>query len=165
MSPGLSNSYLLRADDGRIIVNTGMGFEGPRHRTAFDAVDAAPTRAVVFTQGHYDHVGGVDCLREEGTEVIAQANFGTWRDDNERLEAFRVRNAAFAWMRRHRGGPFPRQRMRPGASAPRPVRSRPGRSPTGWTSGSGAASWCSCPRREARRPTPWSSGSPTPRRC
>ena len=98
MSPGLSNSYLLRADDGRIIVNTGMGFEGPRHRTAFDAVEAAPTRAVVFTQGHYDHVGGVDCLREESTEVIAQANFGTWRDDNERLEAFRVRNAAFAWM-------------------------------------------------------------------
>jgi alkyl sulfatase BDS1-like metallo-beta-lactamase superfamily hydrolase len=98
MSPGLSNSYLLREDDGRVIVNTGMGFEGPRHRAAFDAVEATATHAVVFTQGHYDHVGGVDCLREEGTEVIAQANFGTWRDDNERLEAFRVRNAAFAWI-------------------------------------------------------------------
>ncbi len=98
MSPGLSNSYLLRDGDGRIIVNTGMGFEGPRHRAAFDAVAPTPTRAVVFTQGHYDHVGGVDCLREEGTQVIAQANFGAWRDDNERLEAFRVRNAAFAWI-------------------------------------------------------------------
>ena len=75
-----------------------MGFEGPRHRRAFDAVDAAVTRVVLLTQGHYDHVGGVDCLREEGTEVVAQANFGTWRDDNERLEAFRVRNAAFAWI-------------------------------------------------------------------
>ena len=76
MSPGLSNSYLLRDDDGRIIVNTGMGFEGPRHRAAFDAVEAGADPCVVFTQGHYDHVGGVDCLREEGTEVIAQANFG-----------------------------------------------------------------------------------------
>jgi len=98
MSPGLSNSYLLRDDDGRIIVNTGMGFEGPRHRATFDAVEARSIHAVVFTQGHYDHVGGVDCLREEDTEVIAHANFATWRDDNERLEAFRVRNAAFAWI-------------------------------------------------------------------
>jgi len=98
MSPGLSNSYLVGTDDGRIIVNTGMGFEGPLHRQAFDAVVTAPTRAVVLTQGHYDHVGGVDSLREEGTEVIAQASFETWRDDNERLERFRVRNAAFAWI-------------------------------------------------------------------
>ncbi len=56
-SPGLSNSYLLQTDDGRIIVNTGMGFEGPLHRRAFDAVHDAPTRAIVFTQGHFDHVG------------------------------------------------------------------------------------------------------------
>ena len=98
MSPGLSNSYLLQTDDGRIIVNTGMGFEGPLHRRAFDAVDDAPTRAIILTQGHFDHVGGVDCLRDEGTDVIAQADFARWRDDNERLETFRSRNAAFAWM-------------------------------------------------------------------
>ena len=29
MSPGLSNSYLLPTDEGRVIINTGMGFEGP----------------------------------------------------------------------------------------------------------------------------------------
>ena len=28
-SPGLSNSYLLTTDEGRVIINTGMGFEGP----------------------------------------------------------------------------------------------------------------------------------------
>jgi alkyl sulfatase BDS1-like metallo-beta-lactamase superfamily hydrolase len=98
MSPGLSNSYLLATDDGRIVVNTGMGFEGPLHRHAYDAVDPSPTRAIVLTQGHFDHVGGVDALRDKKTDLIAQANFAKWRADNERLERFRSRNAAFAWM-------------------------------------------------------------------
>ncbi len=99
LSQGLSNSYLLATDDGRVVVNTGMGFEGPLHRLAYDAVHQAPTRAIVFTQGHYDHVGGADSLRDADTELIAQANFLAWRDDNERLALFRSRNAAFAWMR------------------------------------------------------------------
>ncbi len=99
LSPGLSNSYLLQTDDGRIVINTGMGFEGPLHRLAYEAVDSAPTRTIVFTQGHYDHVGGADSLRDEDTELVAQANFSLWRADNERLEVFRSRNAAFAWMR------------------------------------------------------------------
>jgi alkyl sulfatase BDS1-like metallo-beta-lactamase superfamily hydrolase len=98
MSPGLSNSYLLRTDEGRVIVNTGMGFEAPLHQRAYATVDDGPTRAVIFTQGHYDHVGGVDVLRDEGSEIIAQADFHVWRADNERLEAFRSRNAAFAWI-------------------------------------------------------------------
>jgi len=38
-SPGLSNAYLLTTGDGRVIINTGMGFEGPVHRANFDAVD------------------------------------------------------------------------------------------------------------------------------
>jgi alkyl sulfatase BDS1-like metallo-beta-lactamase superfamily hydrolase len=97
VSPGLSNSYLVQTGEGRIIVNTGMGFEGPLHRRVFDHVDPSPTAVIVLTQGHYDHVGGVDRLRDEKTDVIAQANFDTWRADNERLESFRVRNAAFAW--------------------------------------------------------------------
>lgn len=98
MSPGWTNSYLIRTDDGRIVINTGMGFEGPLHRRAFDAVDPSPTRAVLLTQGHYDHVGGVDVLRDADSDVVAQANFTVWREDNERLETFRSRNSAFAFM-------------------------------------------------------------------
>ena len=98
MHEGLSNSYLLATDAGRVVVNTGMGFEGPVHRRAFDAVDASPTTHVILTQGHFDHVGGVDSFLEPATEVVAQANFWIWRDDNERLETFRTRNAAFAWI-------------------------------------------------------------------
>jgi len=98
MSPGWTNSYLIGTDDGRVVLNTGMGFEGPLHRRAFDAVDPSPTRAVVLTQGHYDHVGGVDVLRDADSDVVAQANFTVWREDNERLETFRSRNSAFAFM-------------------------------------------------------------------
>ncbi len=98
VSPGLSNAYLVVTQAGRVIVNTGMGFEAPVHRANFDAVDAGPIRWILLTQGHYDHVGGVDVFREAATQIIAQSNFSIWRDDNERLESLRSRNAAFAWI-------------------------------------------------------------------
>ncbi|BDE11240.1 hypothetical protein Mkiyose1088_22240 [Mycobacterium kiyosense] len=96
-SPGLSNSYLLTTDDGRVIVNTGMGFEGPVHRANFDAVDTAPVRYIIFTQGHVDHVGGLDSVRDPDTVVVAQANWTLWRDDNERLIPYRASRSAFAF--------------------------------------------------------------------
>jgi alkyl sulfatase BDS1-like metallo-beta-lactamase superfamily hydrolase len=96
-SPGLSNSYLLTTREGRVIVNTGMGFEGPVHRANFDTVDPSPVRYIVFTQGHVDHVGGLDSVRDPETTVVAQANWTLWRDDNERLIPYRVSRSAFAF--------------------------------------------------------------------
>jgi alkyl sulfatase BDS1-like metallo-beta-lactamase superfamily hydrolase len=96
-SPGLTNSYLLTTADGRIIVNTGMGFEAAVHRSNFDAVDTAPVRYIIITQGHYDHVGGIDTLRDPDTTVVAQANWRDWRDDNERLLHYRIARSAFAF--------------------------------------------------------------------
>jgi glyoxylase-like metal-dependent hydrolase (beta-lactamase superfamily II) len=96
-SPGLSNAYLLTTGDGRVIVNTGMGFEGPVHRANFDAVDSSPVRYVIFTQGHVDHVGGLDSMRDPDTTVVAQANWTSWRDDNERLIPYRASRSAFAF--------------------------------------------------------------------
>lgn len=96
-SPGLSNSYLLTTDEGRVIVNTGMGFEGPVHRANFDAVDSAPVRYIIFTQGHVDHVGGLDSVRDPDTTVVAQANWKLWRDDNQRLIPYRASRSAFAF--------------------------------------------------------------------
>jgi alkyl sulfatase BDS1-like metallo-beta-lactamase superfamily hydrolase len=98
LSPGLTNCYMLPTDEGRVVINAGMGFEGPLHRRSFDAVDASPIHTLAFTQGHYDHVGGADHLRTDDTQLVAHENFRVWRADNERLEAFRSRNAAFAWI-------------------------------------------------------------------
>jgi glyoxylase-like metal-dependent hydrolase (beta-lactamase superfamily II) len=96
-SPGLSNAYLLTTAAGRVVVNTGMGFEGPVHRANFDAVDSSPVRYIIFTQGHVDHVGGLDSVRDPDTTVVAQANWTQWRDDNERLIAYRASRSAFAF--------------------------------------------------------------------
>ncbi|MGO9694340.1 MAG: alkyl sulfatase dimerization domain-containing protein [Mycobacterium sp.] len=97
LSPGLSNSHLLTTDEGRIVVNTGMGFEAPVHRANYDAVDSSPIRYVILTQGHYDHVGGADLLSDPGSDIVAQANWATWRRDNEVLATFRTANSSFAW--------------------------------------------------------------------
>src|SRR5690349_17432665 len=82
LSPGLSNSSMLGSDDGCVVVNAGMGFEGPVHAENYAPLGAGPVRYLVLTQGHVDHVGGVDALRESGTRVVAHADWATWRDDN-----------------------------------------------------------------------------------
>lgn len=97
MSAGLSNAYMLQTSEGRIIINCGMGFEAPYHRAAFDAVDASPIHTIILTQGHPDHLGGTDHFRESTTQIVTHANFRMFRDDFERLQAFRQRNAGFAW--------------------------------------------------------------------
>lgn len=98
MSPGLSNSFMLTTDEGRIVLNTGMGFEGPVHRANFDAVSTAPIRYVILTQGHVDHVGGLDSVADPESDIVAQQNWQKWRRDNQLLSQFRAQNSAFAWV-------------------------------------------------------------------
>src|SRR4051794_35783501 len=67
-SPGMSSSHLITGDGARVVVNTGMWFEAKTHKRNFDAVTTAPTRYIVLTQSHTDHIGGIDTFRERGTE-------------------------------------------------------------------------------------------------
>ena len=68
-SGGTTAAYLIGTDAGRVVVNTGMGFEAPHHKRVFDAVHPGPTPYIVTTQGHVDHVGGVGLFREPGHPV------------------------------------------------------------------------------------------------
>lgn len=94
LSEGLSNAYLLVTPAGRVVINTGMGFEGPVHKRLFDAVDQGPVRYILLTQSHVDHVGGVDLFREADTEIIAQANNAACQADDARIHPFRVAHSA-----------------------------------------------------------------------
>jgi alkyl sulfatase BDS1-like metallo-beta-lactamase superfamily hydrolase len=97
LSEGLSNTFLITTPEGRIVVNAGTGFEAPIHKRNFDAVDDVPTRYILLTQGHIDHVGGVDLFKEEGTEVVAQAGNPAHQADDARLQPFRASRSAFAF--------------------------------------------------------------------
>ena len=97
LSEGFSNSFLVLTGDGRVVINTGMGFEAPVHKRNYDAISTAPIRYILLTQGHVDHVGGVDFLRQPGTEVIAQANNRYQQADDLRLLGFRASRSGFAF--------------------------------------------------------------------
>jgi len=92
-SAGATASYMLVTGEGRVIINTGMGWEAPHHKALFDAVCPGPTPYIITTQGHVDHVGGVAQFREPGTRYVAQANNLACQADDERLPQFRGRTA------------------------------------------------------------------------
>jgi alkyl sulfatase BDS1-like metallo-beta-lactamase superfamily hydrolase len=74
-----------------------MGFEAPVHKRNYDAVSDGPVRYILLTQGHVDHVGGVDLFTEEGTEVVSQAGNAAHQADDERIAQFRAARSAFAF--------------------------------------------------------------------
>ena len=96
MSRGTSNAYLVLTEAGRVIINTGLGFEALTHKRNFDAVSKAPTTHILVTQGHVDHVGGVGLFREEGTRFIAQADNEACQADDARI-ASRRQSQSYVW--------------------------------------------------------------------
>ena len=38
LSEGFSNTFLVVTDEGRVVINAGMGFEAPVHKRNFDRV-------------------------------------------------------------------------------------------------------------------------------
>ena len=92
-SPGMSSTYLVTTGEGRVVVNTGMWFEARTHKRNYDAVTTAPTRYIILTQSHTDHIGGVDTFREPGTELIAQQNIAVCQADDVRIHGLRIRRS------------------------------------------------------------------------
>ncbi len=99
LSPGTSNAYMVLTAAGRVIINTGMGWEARRHKQLFDAVCPGPTRYIIATQGHVDHLGGVDHFREPDTQFIAQANNAACQRDDQRIATVRT-SQAYIWFQR-----------------------------------------------------------------
>lgn len=95
-STGTTASYLVDCGGERVIVNCGMGFEAPHHKHLFAQARPTPTRYIVTTQGHVDHVGGVAQLREPGTLYVAHANNPRCQADDKRIAKFRA-GTALTW--------------------------------------------------------------------
>jgi len=71
-----------------------MGYEAPHHKRVFDAISQAPTRYIITTQAHVDHVGGVALFREPTTVYVAQANNWACQHDDSRIPQLRASTAA-----------------------------------------------------------------------
>ncbi len=99
MSQGTSNSYMVLTTQGRVIINTGLGFEALTHKQVFDAVHPGPTPYILLTQGHVDHLGGVGQFRESGTQLVAQANNASCQHDDARIRDIRI-SQAFIWFQK-----------------------------------------------------------------
>lgn len=74
MSRGCSNSYVVTSDDGDVVINTGASTE-TTHRQRFEELLGRPLKVakIVFTQNHFDHIGGWSNFADPGVEMIAQA--------------------------------------------------------------------------------------------
>ena len=92
-SNGATAAYMIVHDAGRIIVNTGMGYEAVHHKAVFDAICAGPTTHILTTQAHVDHVGGVGLFREPETIYIAQASNPACQQDDARIANLRYQTA------------------------------------------------------------------------
>jgi glyoxylase-like metal-dependent hydrolase (beta-lactamase superfamily II) len=90
LSEGLSNAFLVVTREGRVVINTGMGFEAPVHKAYFDSIDRGPVRYILLTQGHVDHVGGVALFREPGSVYVAHASNPACQADDARIAGFRM---------------------------------------------------------------------------
>jgi glyoxylase-like metal-dependent hydrolase (beta-lactamase superfamily II) len=60
-------------------------------KQALRKITSAPIRYVILTHSHWDHVGGLAAIREQGTVVIARANF------EQELKRMQSSQATFNW--------------------------------------------------------------------
>lgn len=72
----LGNSVLIVTGEGNIIIDTTESLEAAREiQQEFQRLSPQPTRAVIYTHGHPDHIWGTSAFVDEETEIIAHAKF------------------------------------------------------------------------------------------
>jgi alkyl sulfatase BDS1-like metallo-beta-lactamase superfamily hydrolase len=92
-----SNVYLIETPEGGILINTGMGFETPVVDHNLRKFSQAPIRYLISTQGHVDHVGGVQYFRNQFPDLqyIATTANEEHQSYDARLQKFRGARSAF----------------------------------------------------------------------
>jgi glyoxylase-like metal-dependent hydrolase (beta-lactamase superfamily II) len=71
-----ANIAFIVADKFVVAIDAGTSEESAREAVAaLRRVTRAPIKYVIFTHGHWDHVGGLNAVLEPGATVIARAGF------------------------------------------------------------------------------------------
>lgn len=97
MTEANSNVYLIETAQGGILLNTGMGFETPVVNHNLRKFSEVPIRFIISTQGHVDHVGGVQYFRNlyPDLKYIATSANEEHQSYDARLQRFRAARSAF----------------------------------------------------------------------
>ena len=88
MAKDISNAYLITTSDGDVMVNTGFPDNGARNLALLAPHRTGPLRAIILTQSHADHFGGVDMFKEDGTRIIVQERFPANSHDMLSMQAY-----------------------------------------------------------------------------
>jgi len=75
MAKDISNAYLVNTEDGDVMINTGFVSSAERNKAVFEPVRSGALKAIILTQAHADHFGGVPEFLEPETKVIAERRF------------------------------------------------------------------------------------------
>ena len=99
MSPGVSNSYAIGTDEGRVIVNGGLFFEGATAPQGFCRRSPARRGRSSSPRGTPTTGAGSTHCAKPDTDVVMHANYRYWRDDNMRLGGYRAPKTSFAFQK------------------------------------------------------------------
>src|SRR5580700_9971927 len=91
---GFSNTFLVRTDDGNVVIDTSSPVSAKKHYELLRKVSDAPVRYVILTHGHPDHTGGLRYWIEPGTKLVVQQNYLELRGYQERLKNYLGRTGA-----------------------------------------------------------------------
>jgi alkyl sulfatase BDS1-like metallo-beta-lactamase superfamily hydrolase len=91
---GFSNTFLVRTDDGNVVIDTSSPVSAKKHYELLRQVSDAPVRYVILTHGHPDHTGGLRYWIEPGTKLVVQQNYLELRGYQERLKNYLGRTGA-----------------------------------------------------------------------
>lgn len=100
MVPTTGNVYMVTTPAGNVVIDTALAGLAPAARKLLLAENQGPTKYIILTHGHADHIGGIPLWKEAATQgvdqqIIAQREYVEFVNYTARLEGFFApRNAA-----------------------------------------------------------------------